>query len=71
MRAHGFISRERTLYIAGVVAFFEKEMTAEKQDEPPFYVKEECLISNTIGIIIIIIIGKRVELRGYGAVKAH
>ena len=52
------------------MAFFEKEMTAEKQDEPPFYVKEECLISNTIGIIIIII-GKRVELRGYGAVKTH
>ena len=54
--------------------FFEKEMTAEKQDEPPFYVKEECLISNTIGIIIIIIIiiiRKRVELRGYGAVKTH
>ena len=70
MRAHSFISRERTLYIAGVVAFFEKEMTAEKQDEPPFYVKEECLISNTIGIIIIII-RKRVELRGYGAVKTH
>ena len=44
-------------------------MTAEKQDEPPFYVKEECLISNTIGIIIII--RKRVELRGYGAVKTH
>ena len=63
------------------MAFFEKEMTAEKQDEPPFYVKEECLISNTIGIIIIIIIiviiiiiiiiRKRVELRGYGAVKTH
>ena len=57
------------MYIAGVVAFFEKEMTAEKQDEPPFYVKEECLISNTIGIIVII--RKRVELRGYGAVKTH
>ena len=66
------------MHIAGVMAFFEKEMTAEKQDEPPFYVKEECLISNTIGIIIIIviiiiiiIIRKRVELRGYGAVKTH